>query len=390
MTAPFTGARWMRLGGAVGLAGLLLTFLGLLQDRRAAASAYLVAFTYWAGVAAGALLLVCTFHAAAARWMTVLRRAMEVMAVSTPALLALFVPVVLLAGDVFPWVHPERHFTPVQLHHLQHRQAYLDVPFFTVRGVLFLACWSAVALLLLRWSVQQDETGDPGLLLKQRRLGTGAIPLIGLTLSFAGFDWLMSVDPLWQSTIFGLYYFAGSFLAAIALLALVTALARREGQYGGAVGPDHLHNLGKLLLAFTAFWAYIAFSQFMLIWIANLPEETPWYLARIRGAWRPVWLALIAGHFVLPFFLLLSRDLKLRPRPLAAMAVWQLLMHYVDLHWLVLGSVQRSPVPHWTALTAFAGVGGVAAAFALSRARGRAAIPVKDPFLTDSLRYAQP
>lgn len=387
---PFTGTRWMTLSGAVGAGGLLLTVLGLFQDRQAAAYSYLIAFTYWTGIAAGALILVCIFHASAARWMTVLRRAMEVMGLSAPVLLLLFVPLVLLAGDVFPWVHPERHYTPEQIHHLHHKQAYLNLPFFTARGLLYLACWSAVGFLLHRWSIQQDQTGDPRLLLRQRQLGTGAIPFLGLAITFAGFDWLMSVDPLWQSTIFGAYYFAGSFLSAIGLLTIVTAMARREGHYGRLVGPDHFHNLGKLLLAFTAFWAYLAFSQFMLIWVANLPEETPWFLARTAGAWRMAWVALIAGHFVLPFFLLLSRDLKLRPRLLSAVAAWQLLMHYLDLHWVVLGGARQSPVPHWTALTAFAGVGGVAVAFALFRARGRHTLPVKDPFLPDSLRYAQP
>jgi hypothetical protein len=223
-----------------------------------------------------------------------------------------------------------------------------------------------------------------------RSLGTAVIPLGGLAITFAGFDWLMSLDPLWASTIFGAYYFSGSFLAAMCLLTIATTWSRGGGLYGELVTLDHFHNLGKLMLAFTAFWAYIAFSQFMLIWAANLPEENVWFLSRSIGAWKAVAGALILGHFVLPFVLLLSRRLKLRPRLLSALAAWQLLMHGVDLYWIVSGASGRPPQPHWTVFTAFAGMGGAAIALALFRARGRYTVPVNDPFLVESLRYAQP
>jgi hypothetical protein len=156
------------------------------------------------------------------------------------------------------------------------------------------------------------------------------------------------------------------------------------------VSLDHFHSLGKLMLAFTAFWAYVAFSQFMLIWAANLPEENVWFLARSVGGWKVVEGALIAGHFALPFLLLLSKGLKLKPRLLSAVAAWQLVMHGVDLYWIVAGASGLSPVPHWTVFTALLGVGGAAAWVALFRARGRHTVPLKDPFLADSLRYVQP
>jgi hypothetical protein len=174
------------------------------------------------------------------------------------------------------------------------------------------------------------------------------------------------------------------------LLTIATTWSRGGGLYGEVVTLDHFHNLGKLMLAFTAFWAYIAFSQFLLIWAANLPEENVWFLARSVGGWKVVEGALILGHFVLPFVLLLSRSLKLKPRLLSAVAAWQLLMHGVDLYWIVAGASGSPPWPHWTVFTAMVGVGGAAGGLALFRARGRHTLPVKDPFLAESMRYVQP
>jgi len=390
-SAPYRGSRAVTVSAVIGAAGLALTLVGFLTDRRDAALSYLLSFAYWTGLAVAALLWMSVFHASNARWMTVLRRALETMTLALPALAALFVPVALTLGDVYSWVHPDPHlFTPEQLHHLEHKAPYLNVPMFVLRTAGYFAVWIAAAELLARWSRRQDEQGAPLLLLNMRALGTAAIPLGGLAITFAGFDWLMSLDPLWASTIFGAYYFAGSFLGAMCLLTIAATLSRRDGLFGQMVTLDHFHNMGKLMLAFTAFWAYLAFSQFMLIWVANLPEENVWYLSRVVGSWKVVAVALIVGHFVLPFFLLLSRDLKLRPRLLSALGAWQLLMHLLDLYWIVHGASGSGPLPHWTVFTAFAGVGGAAVALALYRARGRHTVPVRDPFLAESLRYVQP
>jgi hypothetical protein len=202
----------------------------------------------------------------------------------------------------------------------------------------------------------------------------------------------MSLTPLWQSTIYGVYYFSGSFLAAFCVLTIVTANAQGTNLYGSLVKPDHFHNLGKLMLAFVAFWAYTAFSQFLLVWIANIPEEAPWYGLRIFGAWRPMSIALFFLHFLLPFFILLSRNLKLQPRKLSVVAVYILAIHAVDLYWLIWPALTGTDGPsfHWTLVTAFLGVGGIAVGFALMQARNRFTLPVKDPYIAESLRYVQP
>jgi hypothetical protein len=191
--------------------------------------------------------------------------------------------------------------------------------------------------------------------------------------------------------MFGVYYFAGSFVTAIALLALLNQMARGKDLYGEYVSPEHSHNVGKLMLAFTAFWAYIGFSQFMLIWIANLPEEIPFFTVRMRGAWAPLGVFLIFGHFFLPFFTLLSKNLKRKPARLAVVAVWLMVVNFADLVWLVIPTLSPEQfIFPLSLVTALLGVGGVAVAGAIWTIRGHFTVPVKDPFLAVSLRYRQP
>jgi hypothetical protein len=202
----------------------------------------------------------------------------------------------------------------------------------------------------------------------------------------------MSLQPVWFSTIFGLYTSAGAFVGSLALLCLViTGVRSGASPLAPVISVDHQHNAGKLLLAFVAFWAYMAFSQYMLIWVGNLPEELQWITVRSQGIWRPIGVLLVLGHFVVPFFLLLSRDLKRSPPALAAVATWMIVMHYVDLYWIVMPAAFASHLGlHWTHLTAFVGVGGAFVAAALFLFRTARPVPVRDPFLADALRYVQP
>lgn len=390
------GQRPLRIAAVAGVLGLVLTLLGGLAAPQEALVSYLTAFVYWIGISLGGLVLTMAFNAARGRWMIVLRRAMETLHAALPAFLVLFLPILLGARRIFLWIDPGEALGKEGRALVQAKHGYLNLGAFTLRAVLYFAVFLAVSSLLWRWSNRQDTAEDAelsaSLTRRQRALSAGGLPFVAFALTFASFDWLMSLNPLFYSTIFGLYYFAGAFLGAIALLTVATAAARHEpGTHGPFVSLAHYHNLGKLLLAFTAFWAYVTFSQYMLTWIANLPEELPWFIARTTGPWKPVWVVLIFGHFLIPFFLLLSRDLKLRPRALAAMAAWLLFAHFIDTWWIIVPTFHREHVVfHWTQVTAFAGVGGVAIAVALARIRGRFAIPVGDPYLPDSLRYTQP
>ena len=389
-TAPYTGGRRLALqAAAVGAVGLCLTWVGgAAFDARRALYAYLVAFTYWLGIALGALILLGAFHASNARWPVVLRRFVEHVPAVIPLFAVLFIPILLGRHQLFPWTTPDA--LEGELRHLvEHKRPYLNVPFFVVRAVFYFASWVAVAELLRRWSMRQDAAGGVTLTRWQRRLGAGSLPLLALTVSFAAFDWIMSVDPRFYSTIFGAYWFAGSFMGAFAVIAIAGALTRRDpAQFGSQMSAEHFHSVGKFLLAFVAFWAYMAFSQLLLIWIANVPEEVPWLVLRISGGWLGVGGFLVVGQFLLPFFLLLSRDLKRNPRSLAWVAAWTLLAHWVDMYWLIMPHLDPGgPRLSLWDLTAFVGVGGLAVAFTIFRMRGSAAVPVRDPYLDDSLRY---
>jgi len=386
------GKAWLVRAASTGAVGLLITLAWMFEDPKTALYSYLVAFVYWAGIALASLVLLMIFHAFHAKWMVVLRRPIEVMAVTFGVFIVLFIPLALGLEHLYMWVTPPAGLTVEQAHLLHHKAPYLNAPFFLVRTGIYFVVVMFIAQRLFGLSTQQDSSGDVQLTVSQRRLSAGGLPFVAVVFAFAGFDWLMTLNPFWFSTIFGVYYFAGSFLSTLSLLVLITNAARgNKDLFGTYVSLEHRHNLGKLMLAFTAFWAYIGFSQFMLIWIAALPEEIPFFTVRMTKEWAPVGIALMVGHFGLPFLALLSRPLKRNPKLLGAVAVWLLLMNFVDLYWLVIPTLsEKAPAFHFTLVTAFLGVGGVAVSAAIWRARGHFTVPVKDPFLSVSLRYRQP
>jgi hypothetical protein len=388
----FDGGGSLMAGAAgLGIVGLGATLAGIVLDPRPGLFSYLWAFSYWGGIALASVVLLQIFHAVRAKWMVILRRAVEVMAVTVILFLILFVPIAVGMKHLYSWVEPRADLPREALALLEHKKPYLNSTFFIVRGVFYVLLAGAISQRLFGWSTKQDSSGDVQLTARQRRLGTGALPFIALAFSFAAFDWLMSLEPLWFSTIFGVYFFAGSFLSAISLLVVITDQARGKNLYGDLVSVEHIHNLGKLMLAFTAFWGYIGFSQFMLIWIAGLPEEVPFFIVRLKGDWAAIGVFLIVGHFLIPFAALLSRSLKRNRSRLALVAFWILMVHAVDLYWLIMPTLNPEAVVfHWTMITAFVGIGGSAVAFALWRIRGHFTVPVRDPYLGDSLAYRQP
>ncbi|HQR29850.1 MAG TPA: hypothetical protein PLL32_05530 [Anaeromyxobacteraceae bacterium] len=398
--APFTGGRTLMTRAAVvGVVGLAATAAGAAMDPRRALYAYLAAFVYWSGIAAAAMVFLMANEAANAKWYIVVRRLLEALPTAFTVLAVLFLPIALFAGRIFPWVDPtaatHAALQPwahgegkLAIHLWEHRHPWMNLPFFLVRAAVYFLVWLGVAAAMRRWSLAQDASGAPELKLKMRRLGAGGLPFVALAITFAAFDWQMSLSAFLFSTIFGVYWFAGSLVAAIGMLILAAAAASREEPLKSAINPNHIHSLGKYLFAFTAFWAYIAFSQYLLIWIANLPEEVPWYLVRTDSGWRGVGIFLALFQFVLPFVILIPRERKRRWGPLVFMSVWILVVHYVDVYWVVMPGISPAgPSPSWMDLAALAGIGGIAVAWVVSRLRGHAILPARDPYLSESLHY---
>jgi hypothetical protein len=343
--------------------------------------AYLVAFAYVLSLALGSLYFVLLHHLTNSGWSVVVRRIAEVFAGTLPFLAVLGLPLLFGVGELYPWARAGYAGAHA-------KAAYLNVPFFAARWVVYFAVWGALGRFYLRRSLAQDVSGDVSLTVTMRRWSAPAMIAFAVTLSFAAFDLLMSLDPGWYSTIFGVYYFAGAAVGVYALLPLASFLLQRAGFIRRSVTVEHYHDLGKLLFGFVVFWAYIAFSQYMLQWYANLPEETHWFVVRQQHGWGWVGLALVFGHFLIPFVALLSRAPKRRPPFLAAVAAWVLVMHWVDLYWLVMPAASpASPALHVVDQSVLVGLVSLLVAAAAFVARGRALVPEGDPRLEESLAF---
>src|SRR5919108_4644235 len=330
------GHSWNRLpmiGAACAvLGGVICAILGAGNPKQFFFS-WLVSFMFFLSLALGALFYVLTQYAAQGGWGIVLRRIAETVFATIPVMAALFLPVLLGLHDLYEWSHADAVERDALL---RWKAPFLNVSFFVIRAVIYFGAWSFMALLYYRLSRGQDATGDPAVSARLRLLAGPAIIVLALTQTFASIDWIMSLTPHWYSTMFGVYFFAGSFVGFIALLSVVAAAMRRAGLLDTVISAEHLHDIGKLLFAFTAFWAYIAFSQFLLIWYANLPEETIWYKARLEGSWETISLLLMAGHLRGPLFFLIGGGVKRRGWTLALGGTWVLAMHFLDLYWQVM------------------------------------------------------
>jgi len=279
------------------------------------------------------------------------------------------------------------HARVEQDHMLHHKSAYLNIQFFCVRWLLYFGFWTWLGRRFFRLSVRQDREGGSEISSLLQRMSAPSMIVFALTLTFCAFDLLMSLDATWYSTMFGVYYFAGCVLAGYSTLGLALMWIQSKGRLSHSVNQEHYHDIGKMMFAFTIFWAYIGFSQFMLIWYADIPEETHWYHWRFEGDWKVVSALLLGAHFVLPFFGLMSRHVKRNKRSLAFWAVWILAIHYVDLYWLVYPNGQGDVPIGAVDILCLVGVLGIFGAGAVWRAQRVNLIPTGDPRLADSLAF---
>lgn len=350
---------------------------------------YHIAFCFFLSMTLGALWFVTIHHLVGAKWSTTVRRVAELTMGSFPLLLVLFLPTLfaVLKGDdgLFLWVSHER----MESNHLLHGKiAFLNPTFFVIRVAIYFAVWIGFARFFASNSRAQDLTGDVLLTAKMRKFAPLAIILFALTTTFAALDFLMALEPEWFSTIFGVYFFAGCALSFFCSTIVITMLAQEKGRLQGIVTAEHYHDLGKWTFAFVFFWGYVAFSQFMLIWYANLPEETFWFRDRFEGSWISIAVFILLGHLLIPFGGLVSRHVKRNRAALAFWAVTLLLMHWVDLYWIAMPVLHEKGVEfHMFDASLLLGIGAMFAGLWLKRAQGGLLAPVKDPYFEASLRF---
>jgi hypothetical protein len=384
------------LAGGVGLA---ICALGFFIDRGHFFRAYLVGYLFWLGIALGSLALMMVHHQSGGAWGIVIRRIFEASTRTLPLLALLFLPLLLGLGDLYPWTHAD-HVEHDAV--LRHKSLYLNTPFFLARAAFYFACWLGLASVLNRWSRAQDE-GHPLATRRMQLTSGGGLVLYGLTITFASVDWVMSINPHWFSTIFGFLFIGGQALAALAFT-IIIATALWRGPLHDAYNPGHFHDLGKLMLAFVMLWAYFNFSQYLIIYSGNLVEEIPYYIDRTSGGWQYVALVLVVFHFVAPFMLLLSRDLKRSAPRLVLVAVAILIVRVIDLLFLVSpdfdpNGINRHLLPadqphgshlfvHWLDVAAPLGIGGVWMWMFLVRLAERPLLPIRDPQLAEALEGA--
>jgi hypothetical protein len=370
----------------VGIAGLALCGVGAIFDATQFFRSYLLAYVFWIGIALGCWAILMLQHMSGGAWGLVIRRVLEAATRTFPILAALFVPVALGIPFIYEWANAATvEASPM----LQHKHFYLNIPFFIGRAIFYFAVWNLVSYLLNKWSREQDLTGERDLTRKLQGLSGPGLVLFGLTVTFASIDWVMSLDPGWYSTIFGMLFMGGQGLSAMAFtIAVIVALSNYKPM-SEVIQPRHLHDLGKLMLAFLMLWAYFAFSQFLIIWSGNIPEEVSWYTRRLHSSWRYIGLALVLLHFALPFVLLLSRDLKRNARTISIVAVLILVMRYVDLYWLTGPEFHEGHfVISWMDLIMPLGIGGVWLWYFAGQLKTRPLVPVQDPYLQDALSHS--
>jgi hypothetical protein len=364
-----------------GLAGVALCAAGAALGREQFLRSYLVAYLFWCGIGLGCLAILMVQYLTGGAWGAVARRVLESGTRTLPLMAVLFVPLALGLGDLYEWARPEAVARdPV----LQHKSSYLNVPFFLGRAAFYFAVWIALARLLVRWSLEQDRAGDPALAARLEMLSRGGLVLYGLTMTFAAIDWAMSLEPHWFSTIYGVIFMGGQGLSTFAFVIPVLALVADRPPLSHVISADRFHDLGKLMLAFVMLWAYFALSQFLITWAANLPEEIPWYLRRTRGGWWWLGLGLIVFHFVLPFVILLSRDVKRKAGAVAAVAGVLILVRFVDLFWMVRPAFEPAGLTvHWLDPVTAVAIGGLWIFVFVAALKARPLLPAHDPSLAE-------
>ena len=379
--------RFQRIAAIFGIIGVIALLIGFFTTTpQQFLRSYLVGFLFWNGMALGCFGLVMIQYMTGGAWGMVIRRALEA-GTRTWMLCALLVlPILFGVHQLYSWAQPAAIHDQV----IQNKAFYLNVPFFLIRAVLYYVIWGTIITLLNRWSLEQDRTGDILMAKKLETLSGAGIVIYAFTMTFAATDWIMSLTPHWYSTIYGLLLCVGQTLSAMALIVATLVFLAQFKPLSAIITKRHLHDLGKLLLALTMLWAYLSFSQLILIWSGNLPEEITWYIDRLNGGWQYVGAILLLFHFGFPFLMLLSQALKKNPKTIQRIAIFIIVIRIIDVFWLVEPNFSGSHFQiHWLDVVAPIGIGGLWLAYFFHNLMERPIIPLNAPDLEKALNHGR-
>ena len=376
-----------KIGITLLVVGVILGVAAFFVDHTRAVYNYLIAFTFMISIGVGALFLIALEYIVGADWSVPIRRVIEFFAAIVPLLALLVIPLLLNVGELFHWSHQE---AIAEDKILNAKAPYLNVTFFIIRVFVLIGLWSLFYFFFIRNSKKQDTSKDQKLTTINIRLSAIFIPIFAFTITISAIDWLMSIEPHWFSTIIGVYFFAGTVIAALAAVTLATVLLKENGYLHPAMTNDHLYSLGALMFAFVNFWGYIAFSQYMLIWYADLPEETFWFMQKWEGSWAIFSVGLIIVKFLVPYIVLVSQPSKMDPKKLKFISVWLLFAHLYDLFWFVMPEMEELSAGYsfsWIDLVFPIAVVGLIILVFNMKAKKENLVPIGDPKLQRGLDF---
>lgn len=366
----------------IGLIGVVASVAGAFLAPESFYSAYLEGYMFWLGLSLGCMAILMLYHLVGGAWGTVIRRILESGMMTLPLMFVLFIPILLNLPKLYFWARPGIADPKI----LEITHSYLNFNGILLRYFLYFVIWVGMAYFLNRWSTEQDTTAGQSTL-RFRALSSIGLVIYSLTISFAVVDWVMSLQARWISTIYGLLFVAGEALSAFCFCVVIETILKKYKPVSGFLTDTEVHDHGKFMLAFVMVWAYFNFSQWLIIWAGNLPEEIPWYVRRMNGGWEHVGLFLVVFHFAVPFALLLSRQLKRNAGTLVRLASWLILMRIVDIFWHIEPASHTTFHLSWVHFAVIAGMGGLWMAYFFYNLRSRPLLAVNAP---QTLRLLEP
>ncbi len=382
--------RYRNIFAFIGLVFLSLTGAGyVMESAQAFMRAYLVGFWMWFGAGAGSLALLMLQYLTGGAWGVMIRRPLEAGAKTLFVMVLFFLPLLAGAKDLYWWTTPAGQADAV----IQAKSLYLNLPFLYIRWAVYAAFFATYVFLLRKWSLEEDATKSMAVSARLEKISAPGLLVFFVLMTFCSVDYMMTLEPHWYSTVYGFMLIIGAGLTALSVMIITLTILARYEPYKHALTHKHLHDVGKLLLAFTMLWAYLNFSQLLITWSGNLPEEIIWYMKRWNGGWGWMSILLLVGHFVLPFLLLLSQPLKKNPKTIMMIATYLIVIHIVDVFNLVEPNFQKWDNVHfsmsWMDVTSPIGFGGLWLALFFGNLNDRSLLPLGAPDLQKALNHGR-